>query len=332
MKVRLKSIQQADLAELWAISQGPTADLEWKKWDGPYFKDPILSWETFATGWGKDSVDNPLRKAIVVDDKLVGIVTAYWEDGQLRRWLDMGIVIYDHSYWGYGVGTHALEQWLTELFGRFLHLQTIGFTTWSGNIGMQKLGEKLGMSLEARVRKVRFWQNQFFDSLKYGILREEWVARSEEKQSVYRNTVHSVAVGNAPYLKAASHYLRYAIFVLEKGINQSIEFDDQDGSNTIYSVLFQGEKPIATARLLVIDSQMVRIGRVATTKAFRGRGFGRTVVQSLENYASEAGAQTVELHAELTAAAFYETFGYQREGQVYQEDGIACVTLKKTLQ
>jgi hypothetical protein len=45
--VTLQPITEEMLVELWSISYGPKADLEWKKWDGPYFQDPVLTWEEF---------------------------------------------------------------------------------------------------------------------------------------------------------------------------------------------------------------------------------------------------------------------------------------------
>ena len=39
--------------------------------------------------------------------------------------------------------------------------------------GMQKNGEKCGMTKEVVIRKVRFLNNQYYDSVKYGILWEE---------------------------------------------------------------------------------------------------------------------------------------------------------------
>ncbi len=36
-----------------------------------------------------------------------------------------------------------------------------------------KIGEKCGMTKEGVIRKVRFLNNQYYDSIKYGILREE---------------------------------------------------------------------------------------------------------------------------------------------------------------
>lgn len=47
-------------------------------------------------------------------------------------------------------------------------------TTWSGNERMIRVAEKLGMQLEGRIRKVRFHEGNYYDSVRMGILREEW--------------------------------------------------------------------------------------------------------------------------------------------------------------
>ena len=39
---------------------------------------------------------------------------------------------------------------------------------------MMKCSEKVGMTLEGRIRKVRYYKNKFYDSIKYGILKDEW--------------------------------------------------------------------------------------------------------------------------------------------------------------
>lgn len=52
----------------------------------------------------------------------------------------------------------------------------MGLTTWSGNPGMMRLSEKLGMTQEARIRKVRYYKGIYYDSIKYGILRDEFFA------------------------------------------------------------------------------------------------------------------------------------------------------------
>ena len=175
--IQLKSITEENLSALWSISYGPKADLEWKKWDGPYFQDPILTWEEFKNGFDKNCLNNPLRKAIYYQGRLVGIATAYWEDGNLHQWLEFGVAIYDATIWNHGVGSHAMRLWSTFLFEQEPLIQRIGYTTWSGNHRMMKVGEKLGMTKEAQIRRVRYWEGHYYDSVKYGVLREEWNQR-----------------------------------------------------------------------------------------------------------------------------------------------------------
>ena len=85
----------------------------------------------------------------------------------------MGIGIYKPCYWSGGYGTRALKLWIDHLF-ETMPLVRVGFTTWSGNQRMIKVGEKLGMQMEARLRKCRFYNNEYYDSIRMGMLREEW--------------------------------------------------------------------------------------------------------------------------------------------------------------
>ena len=172
-QLTIRAINEEDLRELWEISFGPQADLKWMEFNGPYFNDPVQDWETFQQEHRQGALANPHRGLIVQDGRIRGEVFAYWEDGALKRWLEIGIILYDAQTWGQGSGTTALRLWLPYLFALYPDIQHIGYTTWSGNHGMMVLGEKVGMTLEGRIRKVRFHQGNFYDSVKYGILREE---------------------------------------------------------------------------------------------------------------------------------------------------------------
>ena len=74
-------------------------------------------------------------------------------------------------------------RWISGLIAssdscNFPHL---GITTWSGNDRMIGLAKAVGMQEEARVRQVRYYQDRYWDSVKYGILREEWQAGRQQK-------------------------------------------------------------------------------------------------------------------------------------------------------
>lgn len=50
----------------------------------------------------------------------------------------------------------------------------IGSVTWSGNLRMMRLAEKLELKKEAVYRKARIVDRTYYDSVSYGILRDEW--------------------------------------------------------------------------------------------------------------------------------------------------------------
>lgn len=90
------------------------------------------------------------------------------------KWLEVGIVIYKSAYWSSGYGTEALRLWISHLF-QTMPLVRVGLTTWSGNERMVRTAEKLGMLMEGRMRKCRFYNGHYYDSIRMGVLREEWV-------------------------------------------------------------------------------------------------------------------------------------------------------------
>lgn len=169
--IELRTIHLADLKALWRISY--CDHLEWMKYDGPYFNDPVYEESDFINNIGpKHYVNQQTRLAIIIKNEIVGVLNAHFEDGVLRKWLEIGIAIYDDKKWNQGIGYQAIQLFTTYLFDMFPNIRRIGFTTWSGNYGMMKLGEKLGFTKEAQIRQVRFWQDQYWDSVKYGVLRE----------------------------------------------------------------------------------------------------------------------------------------------------------------
>ncbi len=186
--IRLVTFNEHYLEEIWRQGFQEAAP-EWKQWDGPYFDDDYQMFETFEAFKQSSEYDffmNERRRCILADELPVGMVTMFWEDKK-TRWLDIGITIYDPKYWSGGIGTQAIRLWLDEIFETYQELEHIGLVTWSGNFRMMKAAEKVGMQQEARIRKVRYWNGIYYDSLSYGILREEW-AEIDRCQSLEHET------------------------------------------------------------------------------------------------------------------------------------------------
>jgi RimJ/RimL family protein N-acetyltransferase len=76
---------------------------------------------------------------IEANETVIGTVSYYWEHRE-SLWLEVGIVIYDPSYWNGGYGSEALKLWIDHLFS-VLPLVRIGLTTWSGNQKMIRCAE-----------------------------------------------------------------------------------------------------------------------------------------------------------------------------------------------
>jgi len=175
--VKIRSAKPAELTEIWQSGfSDPQA--AWTRWNGPYFHDVLPTQRDFETVIGpSDWLIQPKNWVITADDKIVGSVNQHFVDGDLKRWLEVGILIYNDHNWGQHIGQQALTLWLTHLLTANTMLPHIGLTTWSGNTRMMHLATAIGLNLEAQVPQVRFWQGQYYDSVKYGILRTDWLSR-----------------------------------------------------------------------------------------------------------------------------------------------------------
>lgn len=169
-ELAIRPIKKNDLHKIWELVYKEEAP-EWKKWDAPYYPHFSMTYEEFmkeADLW----VEEKDRWAVEVNGTFIGVVTYYWEH-EPSHWLEIGIILYDSSRWGKGIGTRTLKIWVNHLFNT-LPLVRVGFTTWSGNQRMIRVGEKLGMTMEAKIRKVRYYNEKYYDSIRMGMLREEW--------------------------------------------------------------------------------------------------------------------------------------------------------------
>ena len=153
----------------------------WHDLDAPYYPKPSASYvvqrklelkaQIAAGRW-----PTPRHELVIADrasDRLIGLVTLAWES-QETNWPLAGIVIFDDTFWDRGFGFEALGLWTDYLFEALPKIVRLDLRTWSGNKGMMRLAEKLGYRLEAVFRKARIVGGAYYDSLGYGVLREEW--------------------------------------------------------------------------------------------------------------------------------------------------------------
>lgn len=101
-------------------------------------------------------------------------------DHQVRR-AEFGITIGDKSYWDQGLGSEATRLILDFGFNT-LNLQKIMLRVYEYNHRAQQVYAKLGFVEEGRLRRDRFFDGKYYDTILMGILREEWQAGSEREK------------------------------------------------------------------------------------------------------------------------------------------------------
>lgn len=90
---------------------------------------------------------------------------------------EMGYLLHP-DYWGQGIVPEAAEALLEYGFTK-LHLHKIELACYSYNKQSQAVADKLGFTLEARIRDRKDAQDKRCDDLRYGILKTEWEKRHE---------------------------------------------------------------------------------------------------------------------------------------------------------
>lgn len=130
--------------------------------------------------------------------------------------------------------------------------------------------------------------------------------------------------------RAAVFALREQVFVQEQGVPMDIEMDELDADADHFIARLDG-RVVGTGRLVAEDAGTGVLGRLAVTPAARGAGLGVALVAAIERRAAERGLKTIDLHAQVHARGFYERLGYTAEGDVFDEAGIAHITMRKAI-
>lgn len=123
-------------------------------------------------------------------------------------------------------------------------------------------------------------------------------------------------------------HLRNAVFVVEQGA----AYDDIDGRDVEpgAELLWAEEDGAVLATLRILrEPDALRIGRVATAAAARGRGVGADLMRlAVERCRRLDPAAPVVLGAQEHLAGWYGRFGFAVDGPGWVEDGIPHLPMR----
>ena len=129
--------------------------------------------------------------------------------------------------------------------------------------------------------------------------------------------------------------LREEVFVDEQKVPLEYEVDDRDSlEDTIHVGVFEGDKLLATARIMNINKDIVYFGRACVKKSCRGKGVGKFLFISMEEtvkkFKKENEKKTIRFSAQYHAMTFYEMLGYTKDNDdIFVEVGIEHISMSK---
>lgn len=140
---------------------------------------------------------------------------------------------------------------------------------------------------------------------------------------------HTTELSDTIYSDAVA--IRQDVFILEQGVPREIELDTHEKECLHFVLYTEKDESIATCRLLHVNSTNAKIQRMAVKKKFRGHSYGRLLIEEVEKIAKEKKYTIITLGAQVTAVGFYETLGYQKNGEPFIEANIEHSPMDKKL-
>ena len=126
--------------------------------------------------------------------------------------------------------------------------------------------------------------------------------------------------------------IRRRVFIDEQGVSESEEFDRNDARYLHALARDAHGVGIATGRLMICaEPSGGQIGRMAVLAAWRGRGVGSAILNTLLAAAVQREVFAISLHAQVSAQSFYVAHGFVADGDVFIEANIKHIKMTRTL-
>jgi ElaA protein len=124
--------------------------------------------------------------------------------------------------------------------------------------------------------------------------------------------------------------LRSHVFVVE----QNCAYPDPDGKDpdAVHLLGMENGSLVAYLRLFSPSQaeKYIVFGRVVTEKSARTKGYGKKLIAELLTYCdTHYPGVSIKCSAQNYLTKFYEQFGFKIYGEVYEEDGIPHIEMRR---
>ncbi|WP_083608272.1 GNAT family N-acetyltransferase [Teredinibacter haidensis] len=79
------------------------------------------------------------------------------------------------------------------------------------------------------------------------------------------------------------------------------------------------------------NDAVVKLRQMAVAESFQGKGAGKRLMSDVETFLKDKGTKQIVLSARETAILFYKKLGYEVIGELYLEQGIEHIKMKKLI-
>lgn len=128
--------------------------------------------------------------------------------------------------------------------------------------------------------------------------------------------------------------IRKEVFVKEQHVPKEEEYDEFDNTATHFLAIDNAGNAFGTARWRRTENG-IKLERFAILKDARGKGIGSMLLESiLEDIAVQNNTDSplrLYLHAQTKALPLYKKFGFQKEGEAFEECGIEHYRMSRML-
>jgi predicted GNAT family N-acyltransferase len=140
-----------------------------------------------------------------------------------------------------------------------------------------------------------------------------------------------VRFASTPADKDAGYALRRDVFEKEQNIPRPLDRDPFDYSADHVVAYDDRGRCVGTGRVVRMDSRTAQIGRMAVAKDERKHGIGALVLEALERMAAMRGIAELTVNSQIPAESFYAKRGFARVGDVFLDQGVPHVVMRKLL-
>ena len=104
--------------------------------------------------------------------------------------------------------------------------------------------------------------------------------------------------------------LRWRILRKPLGLNEGAEIDDELEDKAVHRMIKVENKVVGVGRLHFIDNNIAQIRYMAIDHNFRGRGFGKVILDEFIKISKTENIEKVILYARESVLGFYEKLGF----------------------